>query len=52
MDVERQQGGFYQQLLFEEWVESLRHGVGSEGGTRTSPREEHKRSRRPDQHEP
>ena len=40
MDAERQQGGFYQRLLFEEWTESPRHGEGSEGGTRPSPREE------------
>jgi len=26
MDVERQQGGFYQPFLFEEWAESLRPG--------------------------
>jgi hypothetical protein len=40
MDAERQQGGLYQRLLFEEPAESLRHGEGSEGGTRPSPREE------------
>ena len=40
MDVERQQGGVYQRLLFEEPAESLRHGEGSEGGTQPSPREE------------
>jgi RNA-directed DNA polymerase len=40
MDAERQQGGLYQRLLFEEPAESPRHGEGSEGGTRPSPREE------------
>lgn len=40
MDVERQQGGFYQRLLFEEPGERPRHGEGSQGGTRPSPREE------------
>jgi RNA-directed DNA polymerase len=40
MDVERQPGRLlYQRLLFEERVEGLRHGEGSEGGTRPSPRE-------------
>lgn len=37
MDVERQQVGFYQRLLFEKRQESPRHGEGSEGGTRPSP---------------
>jgi RNA-directed DNA polymerase len=40
MDAERQQGRLYQRLLFEEPAESLRHGEGSKGGTRPSPREE------------
>jgi RNA-directed DNA polymerase len=40
MDAERQQGGLYQRLLFEERAESPRHGEDSEGGTRPSPREE------------
>lgn len=40
MDAERQQGRLYQRLLFEESAESLRHGAGSEGGTRPSPHEE------------
>jgi len=40
MDAERQPGRLYQQLLFEEPAESPRHGEGSEGGTRPSPREE------------
>jgi RNA-directed DNA polymerase len=40
MDAERQRGGLYQRLLFEEPAESPRHGEGSEGGTRPSPREE------------
>ena len=39
MNVERQQGRLYQRLLFEGPAESLRHGEGSEGSTRPSPRE-------------
>jgi RNA-directed DNA polymerase len=39
MNVERQQGGLYQRLLFEESTESLRHGEGGEGRTQPSPRE-------------
>lgn len=33
MNAERQQGRFYQRLLFEQSAERLRHGVSSEGGT-------------------
>lgn len=44
MNAERQQGGFYQRLLFEEAAEGPRHGKGSEGGTRPSPREEQQAS--------
>lgn len=44
MDAERQQGGLYQRLLFEEAAESPRHGEGSEGGTQPSPREEQQAS--------
>ena len=40
MDVERQQSGLYQRLLFEEPAECPRHGEGSEGRTRPSPHEE------------
>lgn len=40
MSVERQQGRLYQRFLFEEPAESLRHGEGGEGGTRSSPHEE------------
>lgn len=40
MSAERQQGGLYQRLLFEQSAESPRHGEGSEGGTRPSPHEE------------
>jgi len=44
MDAQRQQGRFYQRLLFEKRQESPRHGEGSEGGTRPSPREEQQAS--------
>ena len=40
MDAERQPSRPFQRLLFEEPAESPRHGEGSEGGTRPSPREE------------
>ncbi len=40
MNVERQQGGLYQRLLFEESVESPRHAEGGKGGTQASPCEE------------
>ena len=40
MSAERQQGRFYQRLLFEKSEENLRHGQGGEGGTRSSRREE------------
>lgn len=40
MSVERQQGRLYQRLLFEESMENLRHGEGSEGGTQPSLYEE------------
>lgn len=40
MNVERQQGRFYQRLLFETSMESLRHGEGGAGSTQSSPREE------------
>ena len=36
MDVQRQQGGSYQRLLFQEPVENLRHGAGGDGGTGTA----------------
>jgi RNA-directed DNA polymerase len=40
MSAERQQGRFYQRLLFEKSEENLRHGQGGEGGTRSFRREE------------
>jgi len=40
MDVERQQGGFYQRLLFEEPVEEPRPGAGGNGGTEAAACEE------------
>ena len=40
MGVQRQQGGFYQRLLFQEPVENLRPGVGGDGGTGTATTEE------------
>src|SRR3972149_4997781 len=40
MSAKQQQGELYQRLLFEERAESPRHGEGSKGGTRPSPREE------------
>jgi len=33
MDAERQQGSYYQPLLFSEWVEELRPGSTGDGGT-------------------
>ncbi len=36
MDVERQQGGFYQRSLFEESAENPRHDDGGDGGTGTA----------------
>src|SRR5688572_24706325 len=33
MDVERQQGDYYQPLLFGEWTEELRPGSTGDGGT-------------------
>lgn len=40
MSAERQRDRPYQRLLFEKSEESLRHGQGGEGGTRSSRREE------------
>jgi RNA-directed DNA polymerase len=40
MGVERQPGGLYQRLLFEEPTESPRPGEGGEGGTQPASREE------------
>jgi RNA-directed DNA polymerase len=40
MCAERQQGGSYQQLLFEKFEENPRHGQGSEGRTQASRCEE------------
>jgi RNA-directed DNA polymerase len=40
MGVERQLGRLYQQLLFEQSPESLRHDAGSEGGTQPAVIEE------------
>lgn len=40
MNVERQQGEFYQRFLFEDAAENPRHARGGKGGTRPSPREE------------
>jgi RNA-directed DNA polymerase len=40
MDVERQQGGYYQPLLFEEWTEESRPGSIGDGGTEAGEYEE------------
>jgi RNA-directed DNA polymerase len=40
MSGERQQGGFYQRLLFEESEETPRHGAGGNGGTEAAASEE------------
>jgi RNA-directed DNA polymerase len=40
MDVERQQGGYYQPLLFEEWKEEPRPDSTGNGGTEAGEREE------------
>ena len=40
MNAERQQGRFYQRLLFEQPEESLRHDASGNGGTEAAAREE------------
>jgi RNA-directed DNA polymerase len=40
MSGERQQGGYYQRLLFEQSEESPRHGAGGNGGTEAAAYEE------------
>jgi RNA-directed DNA polymerase len=40
MDVERQQGGFYQAFLFEEWQEKLCHDQGGEARSLSARHEE------------
>jgi RNA-directed DNA polymerase len=40
MSVERQEGGYYQRLFFEQTQESPRHGAGGDGGIEAAAREE------------
>ena len=40
MDVKRQQGSYYQPLLFSEWTEELRPGSTGNGGTEAAGCEE------------
>jgi RNA-directed DNA polymerase len=40
MSGERQQGGYYHRLLFEQTEESLRHDAGGDGGTEAAAHEE------------
>src|SRR5688572_15155002 len=40
MSGERQQGDYYQRLLFEQTEESPRHGAGGDGGTEAAAHEE------------
>src|SRR5215207_1133666 len=40
MDVERQQRGYYQAFLFEEWMEESRPGSTGDGGTEAGECEE------------
>jgi len=49
MDAERQQGGYYQPLLFGEWTEELRPGSTGDGGTEAGVCEESQASAALDQ---
>jgi hypothetical protein len=49
MDVKRQQGSYYQPLLFGEWTEELRPGSTGDGGTEAGGCEESQASAALDQ---